>query len=372
MKIALLSGVTSVHTHRWANALADLGHEVHLISLIGHKSEVNKISDKVALHYINGSGRLAYFTAGKELKKLLAKINPDILNAHYASGYGTLARRSGFHPTLLSVWGSDVYDFPSNALCRAILVKNLHYADALASTSHAMARQTEKFITPPSPIFITPFGVDTSLFSPAKSHLSEGNDGSITIGTVKTLEEKYGIEYLIKAFAIVCRTQKAVNANLIRLKIYGKGSLEASLKALCAELGITDKVEFCGFIPNKDVPHALHGLDIVCIPSILDSESFGVSAVEAMACSVPVVVSDADGLKEVVENNVTGFVVKRKNPQAMADKITELINNPALRTNMGIAGRQRVLKLYNWDDNVKYMSDCLSKTVSDFKTLKNK
>ena len=367
MKIALLSGVTSVHTHRWANALADLGHEVHLISLIGHKSEVNKISDKVTLHYINKSGRLAYFTGGADLKKLLAKIKPDILNAHYASGYGTLARRSGFHPTLLSVWGSDVYDFPSNALCRAILIKNLHYADALASTSHAMARQTEKFITPSSPIFVTPFGVDTNLFSPAETCQYGRN-----IGTVKTLEEKYGIEYLIRAFNIVCRSPEVKNISNIRLKIYGKGSLEANLKALSAELGLSEKIEFCGFIPNKNVPAALHSLDIACIPSILDSESFGVSAVEAMSCAVPVVVADVDGLKEVVDDKVTGFVVERKNPQAMADKIIELIKSPDLRISMGAAGRQRVLSLYNWDDNVRHMSDCLSKTVAEFKRLHNK
>ena len=369
MRIALLSGVTSVHTHRWANALADLGHDVHLISLIGHKSDVNKISDKVSLHYINKTGRLAYFTAGTDLKKLLKKIKPDILNAHYASGYGTLARRSGFHPTLLSVWGSDVYDFPSNAICRAILIKNLQYADALASTSHAMARQTEKFIKPASPIFITPFGVDVNLFAPSPERNSGRSGGNIVIGTVKTLEEKYGIEYLIKAFDIVCRSHEISDAENLLLKIYGKGSLELSLKALTAELGLAKKVEFCGFIPNKDVPDALNGLDIACIPSILDSESFGVSAVEAMSCSVPVVVSDVDGLKEVVEDNCTGFVVERKNPQAMAEKIIELIKNPDLRVKMGVAGRKRVLKLYNWDDNVRYMSECLNKTVSEFNRL---
>ena len=371
MKIALLSGVTSVHTHRWANALADLGHEVHLISLIGHKSEINKISDKVALHYINKTGRLAYFTAGNDLRRLLSDIRPDILNAHYASGYGTLARRSGFHPTLLSVWGSDVYDFPSNAVCRAILKKNLRFADALASTSHAMARQTEKFITPASPIFITPFGVDTDLFAPAecrgKTEGEESLGSKITIGTVKTLEEKYGIEYLIRAFALVCGMEDISNKYDLHLKLYGKGSPEPQLKALAKKLGISEKTEFCGFIPNRDVPSALHGLDIVCIPSILDSESFGVSAVEAMSCSVPVVASDVDGLKEVVEDKVTGFVVERKNAQAMAQKTAELISNPALRAEMGIAGRQRVLRIYDWRDNVRYMSDCLQKTVSDFR-----
>ena len=91
-----------------------------------------------------------------------------------------------------------------------------------------------------------------------------------------------------------------------------------------------------------------------------------------MSCAVPVVVADVDGLKEVVDDKVTGFVVERKNPQAMADKIIELIKSPDLRISMGAAGRQRVLSLYNWDDNVRHMSDCLSKTVAEFKRLHNK
>ncbi len=359
MKIALLSAVTSVHTHRWANGLASLGHEVHLISLIGHKSDVNRISEKVTLHYLNKTGRAAYITAAGELKSLLKTIKPDILNAHYASGYGTLARLSGFHPTLLSVWGSDVYDFPSNPICRCILVKNLRYADALASTSNAMARRTEMFITPKEPIFITPFGVDTSLFTPAdKAHRRP-----LTIGTVKTLEKKYGIEYLIRAFQLLC---KRYPGNDMLLKIYGKGSLEQQLKALTRELGIAEKVYFGGFIPNAEVPSVLREMDIVCVPSTLDSESFGVSAVEAMSCSVAVVVSDADGLKEVVLDKETGFVVPRKDPSAICDKLAELIEDEKLREKMGIAGREHVLANYNWDDNVRYMSDCLEKTVFNY------
>lgn len=359
MKIALLSAVTSVHTHRWANGLASLGHDVHLISLIGHRSDVNPISDDVTVHYLSKSGRVAYFTAAGELRALLRDISPDILNVHYASGYGTLARRAGFHPTLLSVWGSDVYDFPSNPVCRAILVKNLRCADALASTSNAMARQTEKFIKPTRPIFITPFGVDTARFCPA----DKADSDVITIGTVKTLEEKYGIEYLIRAFAMVC--SKMPDKKLM-LKIYGKGSLLAKLRSLCAELGVADKVYFGGFIPNTEVPSALAGMDIVCVPSVLDSESFGVSAVEAMSCAVPVVVSDADGLKEVVRDGVTGFIVPRRDAAAMCEKLALLAGDAALRRRMGEAGRMHVLQNYSWEDNLRHMSDCLEKTLADF------
>ena len=88
---------------------------------------------------------------------------------------------------------------------------------------------------------------------------------------------------------------------------------------------------------------------------ILDSESFGVAAVEAMACEVPIIVSDAGGLKEVVINNETGFVVPRKNEKEIAKKIKEYILNEELRNKFIANGRRRVLEEYDWDKNVDYM-----------------
>src|SRR5690606_26130688 len=97
-----------------------------------------------------------------QLKKILRSIKPDILNAHYSSGYGTLGRLAGFSPYLISVYGSDVYDFPyKKKFNMNIIRKNLNAADALASTSYAMAKQTSKLINyPVTNIHITPFGVN--------------------------------------------------------------------------------------------------------------------------------------------------------------------------------------------------------------------
>jgi glycosyltransferase involved in cell wall biosynthesis len=86
--------------------------------------------------------------------------------------------------------------------------------------------------------------------------------------------------------------------------------------------------------------------------SSLDSESFGVAVVEASACEIPVVVSDVGGLPEVVENNISGFIVKSRDPEAAAIAIEKLILSKSLRLKMGNAGRERVLQNYNWTNNV--------------------
>ena len=86
-----------------------------------------------------------------------------------------------------------------------------------------------------------------------------------------------------------------------------------------------------------------------------NSESFGVSALEAMACECPVVASDADGFTEVIEDGVSGIIVPRRNPEAAAAAMQKFIDKPLLKEQMGIAARERVCKLYEWDSNVEQM-----------------
>ena len=103
--------------------------------------------------------------------------------------------------------------------------------------------------------------------------------------------------------------------------------------------------------------------------SASESESFGVAVIEAEACRIPVVVSDIGGLPEVVQDNVTGFIVPPKNPEATAEAIEKLILDENLRNKMGVAGREFVLKNYEWSKNAKIMEN-LYKTIIRAKSKK--
>ena len=116
---------------------------------------------------------------------------------------------------------------------------------------------------------------------------------------------------------------------------------------------MTDKVHFRGFVPNNELPQEFAKYDVACYMS--NSESFGVSALEAMACECPVVASDADGFTEVIEDSVSGIIVPRRNPEAAAAAMQKFIDNPELKVQMGKAARERVCKLYEWDSNVEQM-----------------
>lgn len=368
MKIAILSAANSIHTVRIANALDHLGHEIKLYSLIVHKAEQNIFSPSVSIEYLNYDDRIGYFVGGKELKKRLLQFQPDVLNAHYASGYGTLATNAHFHPLLLSVWGSDVYSFPNkNFICRKILMNNLRKADTLASTSNIMAKQTRIYLSSAQkerPIFITPFGIDTDLFKPQSKQ--RPNKNRVSISFVKTISEIYGLRYLLEAFAIA---KKIIPDDIVlKLNIYGDGDQMSQMQNLSEQLGIANNVIFHGRIPNAQLPEALCESDIFCAPSL--AESFGVSAIEAMACAIPVIASDADGLTEVVKvsnsnpSEDTGFIVPRQDAQSIADKLVILATNPQLRVKMGQNARNHVLDHYDFSKNILELELALKFTAS--------
>lgn len=355
MNIALLAGASSIHTVRWANGLSKAGHEVHVIS---QQLPVDPFDAKVNVHLFPYRGVLGYFTMVPAVRKLLRSIQPDIVNAHYASGYGTTARLVNYHPWVLSVWGSDVYDFPHKSPIHSWLVKrNLRAADKVASTSYCMADETRKLTPELKDIAITPFGVDMSAYAGINSEPPE-QKSKLVIGTVKTMAPKYGIDTLIEAYALLRKARQAKVAlefPELELRLVGDGPQISELQSLAKRLGVSDTVSFVGRVPHTEVPKELAKLDIYVALSRLDSESFGVAIIEASAAGRPVVVSDAGGLPEVTLEEETGFVVPRENPQRAADALEKLVLAPSLRHRMGQAGKKHVEQSYCWDVCIETM-----------------
>lgn len=355
MKVLIISDAQSVHTQRWVSSLAEKGVEVvlysikpflddfyssrkiecHFFDLFSYKRERKGIVEAVKKH----------FQAVRHLRKVLRETKPDILHAHYATSYSLIAALSGFHPLVVSIWGSDIYIFPKQLKINKFIVKyTLRKADKILSTSHVMAKEASKYTS--KDIDITPFGVDTTLFK----RTSPPPKGKFVIGSVKTLSHKYGTEYLIRAFKEVREKNPSLNCYL---ELVGKGPDERKLKNLAHRLGVSDRVIFTGYIRNDILPRVFDRFSVACYMSL--SESFGVSAIEAMACNCPVVTSDADGFTEVVEDGVTGIIVPRYDYSAAARAIQVYIDDPSKIVTMGAAGRERVSALYQWSDNVDTM-----------------
>lgn len=303
--------------------------------------------DGVQLHYVstgaNANGgdaqKLKYLLKAGAVRRLVQEIAPDVVNAHYATSYGAVAALAGLKNYALSIWGADIYDFPKKtALHRWMLQFSLHRAAHIFSTSKAMAKEAGKYTK--KTIEITPFGVDMTLFSPDKNTLCKD---VFTVGTVKTLSPKYGIDYLLKAAALIKEEQPEIP---LKLRISGSGPNEQEYHALAEALGIKEITSWLGFISQEQAAQEWAGMDVAVVPSTLESESFGVSAVEAQSCGCPVVISDIPGLMEATKPELTSLVVPRKDAQALADALVTLYNDQPRRKEMGAAGRAYVAENY--------------------------
>jgi len=356
--ILLLSTADNPHTIKWATGLSKY-YKIIIFSLKKpEKDTIYRAYSNIRIYSLdvdneiinnrnNILSKIIYFKAIPLIKTLIEKYKPEIVHAHYATSYGLLAILSGVDELYLSLWGSDVYLFPKKSILHRFLFKFiLRKSKYIFSTSEIMKVEALKYCD--TDINVIPFGIDVNKFF-NNNFFNESNQ--LTIGTIKGLEKVYGIDILIKAFKIILDRKKE-QYNL-KLLIVGGGSEEINLKKLVSSLELDNFIKFTGKIDYERIVEYHNQIDIFVALSL--SESFGVAVIEASSCEKPVVVSNADGLKEVVENDVTGLIVKKNNPEHAAEAILKLVHNNELRKKLGNAGRDLVLKKYDWSMNLKEM-----------------
>lgn len=366
MRICFVGPSNSSHIIKWCNWFSKRGHEVHVISFTNDKIESATVHSINIGVNPNGSdvSKLKYLFTGKQIKTIINEIKPDIINAHYATSYGIAMALSGVKRYILSVWGSDIYDFPNRSkLHKELLKYSLKKATILFSTSQAMADEASKYTN--KKFHITPFGVDMRLFNPDKRNRT--SNSPFIVGTVKTLSDLYGIKYIIKAIAII--KNEYPEANIIA-RIAGDGVNSEDYKTLANKLGVVDKVFFLGRIGQEQAAIEWANMDVAVIPSV-SYESFGVAAVEAQACGIPVIVSAVGGLMETTIADKSSFVVPVKDAKKIAHFIITLYYDKGLKERMGEAGRRNVESKYELDNCFKRIEAIYSRIERNLKVNQN-
>lgn len=367
MKILFLSDPNSEHTIKWANGLYSKGIEVKIFGLpkIKNNNNLNK-NIKVISANLNMNddekintkfSKLRYLKIIPHVKKILKDFKPNILHSHYASSYGLIGALLNYHPFILSVWGSDVFDFPKISYLNKIIFKFvLNSADRILSTSNIMTKEINNYTN--KEIRCTPFGIDTDLF---KSFYTDSlfAKKDFIIGTVKNLEKIYGIDTLIQSFKYLKEKHSQLN---VKLLIIGDGSERKNLIELAKKLDIDKDILFTGKVYHSELPKYYNMMNVAVFLS--RKESFGVSVLESSSCELPVIVSNIGGLPEVVENGITGLIVNKDDPESTANAISEMIFKESLKNSLGKNGRARVLRDYNFKDNLEQMINIYKEVIS--------
>ena len=293
------------------------------------------------------------------LRRILKQIEPDILHMHSLDALiAPILLR--FKPFLVSVWGADIVGERGLAAdswrvktLKQIVLRN---ADAVIALSRFLAEATSRYSgLPPERIMTHYWGVDLKQFGHRRAASKNAESDSVRLGFVKHLLPKYGPEYFLRAVARIRKSHMHVKALVI-----GDGPLRAELESLASALGVADNVTFLGAVPHDQVPRYLSEIDIFVMPSVYESETFGVAAAEAQAMGIPVVATRVGGISEAVVDGVTGLLVPPRDEAALAQAILRLMEDRELRKAMSIAGPEFVTKNFDWQKNARSVEDLYS------------
>ena len=354
LKVLLLSDINSEHTQKWISDLIQNDLSIAVVSINPLKPTMANNYKCLNFKFKSGfwSGKNVFTKAVNFLisiyftRMLIKEFQPDIVHSHYATSYGLIGRIAGFHPLFISVWGSDIYFFPRKSLPhRYLLSKNLKAADILTATSNILASEASQYTD--KTFKVIPFGIETSHF---KKSAREKNRSTRYIGTVKSMADIYGIDTLISSFKELKTRNCGQN---LKLLLIGGGPQTNDYKQLCKSLSIQEDVEFIERVSNYEIPKYLNKMSVFV--TLSRQESFGVSTLEAMACEIPVVVSRADGLAEIITDGETGIIVPIEAPTEAADAIEKILNDEEYALQIGQNGRRKVLSTYNRRTNVAQM-----------------
>jgi glycosyltransferase involved in cell wall biosynthesis len=342
LRICYLANASSVHTNKWARFFVSRKHEVHVISFENAQIQGATVHVLKLPVLVKNASYPFKIASTYRIQALIKKIKPDILHAHFVTNYGLFSALCNFHPFILTAWGSDILVTPDarflSKIKRPIAKFALSKADIITCDAEHMKKAMSELGASSEKIRLIHFGIDTMKFGPRqKSERLKARLGiadSPTVISLRNLNPLYDVESLIKSASLVLKEIPET-----KFVIAGKGSEEKRLKELAKSLGIADSVKFIGFIQNDELPQYLNTMDVYVSTSLSDA-GIAASTAEAMACGLPVIVTDVADNRKWVEDGVSGFVIQMKDPKSLAEKIIYLLKNEDIRKQFGKISRK--------------------------------
>jgi glycosyltransferase involved in cell wall biosynthesis len=347
-------GGVEEHVRQIATGFAERGLEVVLVC--PESEEISSLADActaVGVHVERLTlslqmGASGTFTRLSRLVRLLRAAKIDVLHLHligYTGGrWAVLAGKLAAVPALICT----VHLAPSGPESRRVQLErriiNLLVDRFIAVSRFTQQLQVRHLHQSARKTVVIPNAVELKRYRdlPAESRDAVRRKQGIpsdaaVIGCVARLSEGKGLNYLVDAMPDIVERVPHAHALLV-----GDGPLRADLERHATERGVRDRVHFAGY--HQDIPAWLAAMDVFVLPSL--SEALPLSILEAMAAGLPVVATAVGGIPEVVEDGVNGRLIPVKDARALATAVVDVLSNPALAEQLGLAGRTRA-KLYS-------------------------
>jgi glycosyltransferase involved in cell wall biosynthesis len=359
-------GISNV-AYEYAQGLAELGHQVTVFTPLYDKQDNENQFDKFAVKRLRP---IFKFGNSGFLPQLYQELKGfDIVNLHYpffggAEAVWLLKNKLGKKIKFVvnyqmdvvgSGWKKCIFDFHTRfimpriiASADKVIISSFDYAKN-SNVNKLLAKYPEKFVAIPP-------GVDLARFYPQpkdldlmkKFGLKPEDKILLFVGALDRAHYFKGIHFLIDSY-------KAINLENLKIMIVGEGDLKPEYQKHVFDQGLIDRILFTGSAAEKDLVKYYNLADAIILPSLDKSEAFGIVLIEAMACGKPVITANLAGVRSVYENSVSGFSFEVLDQHDLVQKIEKLFKNDELRTQMGLAAKERAEKMYSQDVLIKQL-----------------
>jgi glycosyltransferase involved in cell wall biosynthesis len=278
-----------------------------------------------------------------QVRRLLIRLDIDVVNAHApVPGLADVAAFRSPVPVVMTYHSGSLVkgDHPVDVLLRAyerhVLPRVFDRCSDLIAVSpvskaHATGRAQ-----------LVPPGVDTDLFTPPAP--TEGREARVLyVGRVERTSRWKGLQVLVESLAQLSQTVPDV-----RLDIVGDGDDVVHLKERAEQLGVAERIDWHGHVSHRDLPRFYQRAGVTVLPSLTESESFGMTLIEAMASGCPVVGSAVGGIPFVIRDNVDGLLVPPGDANALAAALAAVLTDPARSAALGAVGREAAQARWDW------------------------
>ncbi len=324
-------GGSGVLATELGKALSKIGHEVHFISY-NQPARLDFFMENIFFHEVIIPQyplfeHAPYETAlAGKIVDIVKSAHLEVLHVHYAIPHASAAllakqilKEEKINiPVVTTLHGTDITLVGREASYEPVVSWSINNSDAVTAVSHSLKADTLEHFQIRREIHVIPNFIDFARFNKKpREHFKKAiapNNEKILVHTSNFRKVKR-VDDVIRVFEIV---QQSISAKLL---LIGDGPERSHIEKVCRELNVCDKVTFLG--KQEAIEEILSVCDLFILPS--ERESFGLSALEAMACEVPVISSNAGGLPEVIDNGVNGFLSDVGNVEDMAQNALSIL-----------------------------------------------
>lgn len=361
LRLAFLAAPNEGLAREWMAWLADRGHRVDLIAR--HDSEIaDGLHPDVTVTRMRAyrgvvMGRLSALDARRAIRDVLGRLDPDILHVHdLTTGFGWLARVSGHHPYVLTVWGSDLYRVaPASRPARILTRLALRRADLVTANSDHLAATAVRAGAREGRVRVVNFGIDPADYAPSDPDpilkRSLGLEGRRIVFAPRQIAPLYDQAAIVRALPMLPADVSVVMS--------ARAAIATTLQALLAladDLGVRDRLVLVPAIPHDEMPRYLGIADVVV--SVPHTDAAAATVLEAMAAGRPVVATDLPSPREFLAETWPDLLVPLGDPAAIAKAVGWVFGaEPATLRRRTADARRVVLERADRGEQMHQMED---------------